>query len=271
MARGTDGNSVGPQQQAMAGQGGLDLSQREKITLMLLLMGLLLVVAGALTVVSGFSAGHFNPGSADCASYPFLSEQYSCIYDKANATGNLSMCSMLTSNQRYSCVENVAKNYRNISACSLINITYPEYYSCVMTIIPLTGTNYSLCQAMHSPEDLYCMYTFLARLNFSSQQGCMSISNTTISAQCASIYYFENAVRHSDPSYCYSLASSENRTLLYAVEQYYSPINSSAGAGNMTVSALAAAQLNMSPRQYCQYRLGVCKLSYSQVSGVTCS
>lgn len=244
---------------------------------------LLILIAIVLSAIAlaVYAAGALSQSSqtgqlslATCARQFTVGAQDQCVAALANQTNNLSVCGVLPTNPAYSCYFGTAMHEQNISACKLVSGYEPLHESCILNLVSNT-MNLSYCGDLMESDGLWCIYNISNKAGFSSLSACGGIGNTLLSNECRYLYYYKNAVIQNNPNYCSYLQPQGNQTTLYTLLQNYTRTANYINT-NVTLYSWYMEE-NVSPRDYCYYRLavieknaGLCSFTTTKAGSALC-
>ncbi len=150
---------------------------------------------------------------SSCGSRAIPGLKYSCYEYFANQTRNASICNNLPVPLMYSCISNVALLSANSSMCIYSGLPSNYRNSC-LDQVGISSRNPSVCAEMNSTNESNCAYGVAQSQNFSSATTCGYINNNSLSSDCYSKYYYQQAAATKNYTYCNYLPNAPNTTIL---------------------------------------------------------
>jgi len=201
-----------------------------------------------------------------CNSILFTANRYACLENLAFSTANASICSFMPGLYKAQCLSNIAEKLGNPEDCYLamsINATYGS--TCIQYIANKTGS-LSLCYSESAPYAQGCVFTMATKLNNAS--ACASLTNVTMSEECASIVGIDEAVINTDPSYCGSVANTTNNSIIRYVMDNLNYVNMSkyASLQEMTIYSISMPGQGYNLKDLCYAVLADTSGNYSYCS-----
>ena len=150
---------------------------------------------------------------SSCGSRAIPGLKYSCYEYFANQTRNASICHNLPVPLMYSCISNVAFLSSNSSMCIYSGLPYNYRNSC-LDQVGISSHNPSVCAEMNSTNESVCAYGIAQSQNFSTITTCGYINNDSLSNECYSRYYYQQAAATKNYTYCNYLPNVPNTTIM---------------------------------------------------------
>jgi len=234
----------------------LNLGHHERIRL----YALVTVVLLALALVS--LALQIHPsGQKGCSGIVLSQPRDNCYLSMANYTDNATVCRSISSiNSQAGCITSIALSKDNATICAGLANSTTYYYQCV-TQISQKQQNPTDCVLLSEPYSSQCAYALATNQSFSDNSTCAYVSNSSQASLCNSMYYYNTAISKSNPGYCSQLPNYTDRLIVDSILQQ--------NTGNYTLQLqqVQLAELNLTPRGYCYYRLASLTSNYSLCAG----
>jgi hypothetical protein len=241
------------------------LNEEEKKRLLIMGAGILLALALAIAIVEGLtqqSSVLLYPNH--CGNSTSQQGIDTCLSSYANKTSNSTVCLYMQQGvQQSNCILGVAEATQNASVCGVLGQTSGYYPNCILTINKKLKS-LALCGYLSIAYALPCMYNISLETNFSNPNACAAIPNKTYSSECASIYYYHDALGTRNQAYCGYLQNRVNATTIYYIT-YNASQNFTASSQNL----FFAGTLNVTPQSYCYFKLALSEMNTSICNSIS--
>ena len=243
---------------AKAAEPKLKMAHRERLRLYILVTVVLVGLAGVSLALSVHSSSAIRSCGGILLSIP----KNNCYMALANYTMNASICGKVSGTaSQAGCIISVAQQSDNISACSQL-ANYSSYYmGLCISGVSTRQSSVASCSQLSGPYSSQCAFSIASEQNFSDNSTCSYISNLSQRYLCSSMHYYTRAIAQKNPGYCSMLPDSQNQELMGSISQQNS------GNYTLQIQQIQLAELNVSPQNYCYYRLASITSDYSLCSG----
>lgn len=180
------------------------ISHREYRLLGVMLAIVLMIIA--MVVIALTSFGGKTTLSA-CNSIVYSVQRYNCIDNLASNTSNASMCLDVGNGGASSCIDQIAMKRDNISVCGVAH-NGSIMDSCIMNFSESHDSAYDCSYSSNSIAESGCLFAIAEAGGIKSPTSCSLITNKTLEARCYSIFYYDEALKTHNDSYCKYLPSS---------------------------------------------------------------
>ncbi|MDE1810755.1 MAG: hypothetical protein KGH66_01820 [Candidatus Micrarchaeota archaeon] len=236
----------------------LKMAHHERIRLYVLVTVVLVGLAGVSLALSV----HGSSAIRSCGGILLSIPKNNCYTALANYTKNASICGKVSGTaSQAGCIISVAQQSDNLSVCSQL-ANYSSYYmSLCVSGASTKQSSVASCTQLAEPYSSQCAFSIAAEQNFSDNSTCSYVSNLSQRYVCSSMYYYARALADRSPSYCSLLPNAANQGIMGAISQQNSDNYT------LQIQQIQLAELNVTPQNYCYYRLASITSDYSLCTG----
>ncbi len=246
----------------------IKLNDKEKFFIILIPLIILMIILAVMLSISSNANVNSIKG---CQSYLNKGYQESCLDNLAIKTKNMSICKLLPNSSENGCYLNAAYTYDNFSYCNMINKSSSDYSNCVYNFT--TINNSKTCFSLNnSALESKCGIKLESEANYSTDNYCHYIINSTNRTTCYNMYYFKTAMNTKNSLYCNSVENNTSTSLFYLLSLI--PTNQRAAKSSSINYSLISGDatyltyINTTDRELCYYSLYSITLNSSLCSHV---
>ncbi|MDE1868825.1 MAG: hypothetical protein KGH60_02560 [Candidatus Micrarchaeota archaeon] len=220
-----------------------------------------ILVAAALVSLLAQSAVRSN-GVNGCSGIILQQQRDSCYNQFAIATKNITACGAIAGAAlRSSCSSTVAESLSTPGLCGKAGQAGYSYSNCVINITLSTG-HAAYCSLLNGTLASTCAYDLAVQQKFANLTTCYGIANSTLMDSCMGTYYYNSAILHGSASYCGRIPGSSNSSILGSI------LSQGSNYSNPEQYVIYSS-INVSPRNYCYYRIATATLNRSVCSSTS--